>query len=135
MADRRGGPPRGRGGPRGNNDRGGRGGGGRGRGGREHDSRSNQTGGAGDKAAPEKKRENILDLSKYMDKEIRVRFNGGREVRGFLKGYDQLMNLVLDDVKEMTQGEYFAALAGQGRFVALLSARWVFQMLFTDCCR
>ncbi|KAI4275987.1 MAG: hypothetical protein Q9205_007188 [Flavoplaca limonia] len=33
-----------------------------------------------------------------MDKEITVKFNGGRE--GTLKGYDQLMNLVLDDVKE-----------------------------------
>ncbi|RDH16881.1 U6 snRNA-associated Sm-like protein LSm7, partial [Aspergillus niger ATCC 13496] len=46
------------------------------------------------------KKENILDLNKYMDKEVRVKFNGGREVIGTLKGYDQLMNLVLDDVKE-----------------------------------
>ncbi|OJI85026.1 hypothetical protein ASPTUDRAFT_100295, partial [Aspergillus tubingensis CBS 134.48] len=46
------------------------------------------------------KKENILDLNKYMDKEVRVKFNGGREVVGLLKGYDQLMNLVLDDVKE-----------------------------------
>ncbi|PKY08591.1 U6 snRNA-associated Sm-like protein LSm7 [Aspergillus campestris IBT 28561] len=46
------------------------------------------------------KKENILDLTKYMDKEVRVKFNGGREVVGLLKGYDQLMNLVLDDVKE-----------------------------------
>ncbi|EAW07404.1 putative small nuclear ribonucleoprotein (LSM7) [Aspergillus clavatus NRRL 1] len=46
------------------------------------------------------KKENILDLSKYMDKEVKVKFNGGREVSGMLKGYDQLMNLVLDDVKE-----------------------------------
>lgn len=35
-----------------------------------------------------------------MDKQITVKFNGGREVVGTLKGYDQLMNLVLDDVKE-----------------------------------
>ncbi|KAJ9630144.1 uncharacterized protein PV06_04987 [Exophiala oligosperma] len=46
------------------------------------------------------KKENILDLTKYVDKEITVKFNGGREVVGTLKGYDQLMNLVLDDVKE-----------------------------------
>lgn len=25
------------------------------------------------------KKENILDLTKYMDKEVRVKFNGGRE--------------------------------------------------------
>ncbi|KAF2259895.1 U6 snRNA-associated Sm-like protein LSm7 [Lojkania enalia] len=46
------------------------------------------------------KKENILDLSKYMDKRINVKFSGGREVIGTLKGYDQLMNLVLDEVRE-----------------------------------
>ncbi|KAL8690155.1 MAG: hypothetical protein Q9218_004338 [Villophora microphyllina] len=78
----------GRGGRGGGDQRGGRGGGGRG-------------GGAGGQSQTEKpKKENILDLTKYMDKEITVKFNGGREVVGTLKGYDQLMNLVLDDVKE-----------------------------------
>jgi U6 snRNA-associated Sm-like protein LSm7 len=50
---------------------GGRGGGGGGRGGGH--------GGAqgGDRERP--KKENILDLSKYMDKQITVKFNGGRE--------------------------------------------------------
>lgn len=40
-----------------------------------------------------------------MDKEITVKFNGGREVVGTLKGYDQLMNLVLDDVKEVMRDD------------------------------
>jgi U6 snRNA-associated Sm-like protein LSm7 len=40
-----------------------------------------------------------------MDKEVIVKFNGGREVSGILKGYDQLMNLVLDDVKEKMRDE------------------------------
>ncbi|KAL2838011.1 hypothetical protein BJY01DRAFT_251135 [Aspergillus pseudoustus] len=57
-------------------------------------------GGAQQQQQEKPKKENILDLSKYMDKEVRVKFNGGREVSGILKGYDQLMNLVLDDVKE-----------------------------------
>ncbi|CEG36592.1 Small Nuclear ribonucleoprotein splicing factor [Plasmopara halstedii] len=39
----------------------------------------------------------ILDLAKYIDQEVRVKFHGGREVTGTLKGYDQLVNLVLDD--------------------------------------
>lgn len=78
------------------------------------------------------KKENILDLSKYMDKEVNVKFNGGREsesllispnvsgfsglsdelvaVSGILKGYDQLMNLVLDDVKETMRGMSATAL-------------------------
>lgn len=49
--------------------RGGRGGGGRG----------------GAQAAEKPKKENILDLTKYMDKEITVKFNGGRE--GIPPGY------------------------------------------------
>ncbi|KAJ5711239.1 Ribonucleoprotein LSM domain eukaryotic/archaea-type [Penicillium malachiteum] len=73
--------------------RGGRGGG---RGGRQPQQKSGGGGGAQEKP----KKENILDLNKYMDKEVQVKFNGGREVTGILKGYDQLMNLVLDDVKE-----------------------------------
>ena len=102
---------------------GGRGGGERGRGG----------GGRGGHAqgTEKPKKENILDLAKYMDKEIMVKFNGGREselaacvmlcpgevfcglkaligligiVQGTLKGHDQLMNLVLDDVQEMLRG-------------------------------
>ncbi|KAF3392207.1 U6 snRNA-associated Sm-like protein LSm7 [Talaromyces pinophilus] len=60
----------------------------------------------GDRDQQEKpKKENILDLTKYMDKEVIVKFNGGREVSGILKGYDQLMNLVLDDVKEKMRDE------------------------------
>ncbi|KAB8260397.1 hypothetical protein BDV32DRAFT_123227 [Aspergillus pseudonomiae] len=80
--------------------------GGRGRGG-GHDRSGGRgghakSGGAGGGAQQQEKpkKENILDLSKYMDKEVRVKFNGGREVVGTLKGFDQLMNLVLDDVKE-----------------------------------
>ncbi|KAL7274866.1 U6 snRNP-associated protein Lsm7 [Rhizina undulata] len=88
---------RGRGGFRG------RGGGGRGgpsdRGGRGG-------GAAGGQGQQERKpREAILDLSKFMDKAITVKFNGGREVVGILKGYDQLMNLVLDDVRENLRDE------------------------------
>ncbi|THH17488.1 hypothetical protein EW146_g3333 [Bondarzewia mesenterica] len=49
------------------------------------------------------KREAILDLSKYVNERIRVKFTGGREVTGVLKGYDQLLNLVLDEVQEVVQ--------------------------------
>uniref|UniRef100_A0A7R9U2J8 Sm domain-containing protein n=1 Tax=Pinguiococcus pyrenoidosus TaxID=172671 RepID=A0A7R9U2J8_9STRA len=34
-------------------------------------------------------------LSKYIDQEVIVKFSGGREVRGVLKGYDLMANLVL----------------------------------------
>ncbi|KAL7412272.1 hypothetical protein BDY24DRAFT_393835 [Mrakia frigida] len=81
-------------------DRGGRnqpgGGRGRGGGGGSRGGRGGDQSGGGDKP----KREQILDLSKYVDKKIRVKFTGGREVIGILKGFDQLLNLVLDEVEE-----------------------------------
>ncbi|GAB7335996.1 hypothetical protein MBLNU13_g08235t1 [Cladosporium sp. NU13] len=90
---------------RGNFRGGGRGGGGRGRGGGDRGGRGGGAGGAGGKDGGERKKENILDLNKYMDKAMTVKFNGGREVTGTLKGYDQLMNLVLDNVEEVTRDE------------------------------
>jgi len=58
-------------------------GGGRGRGGgydRSGGRGGHGKGGGGGGAQQEKpKKENILDLNKYMDKEVRVKFNGGRE--------------------------------------------------------
>ncbi|KAJ3272884.1 Sm-like protein lsm7 [Terramyces sp. JEL0728] len=47
-----------------------------------------------------KKKENILDLSKYTDKKIIVKYQGGRQVVGVLKGFDLLQNLVLDETYE-----------------------------------
>ncbi|ALC49625.1 SmG [Drosophila busckii] len=47
-----------------------------------------------------RRKESILDMSKYMDKQIRVKFAGGREATGILKGYDALLNLVLDNTVE-----------------------------------
>jgi len=47
-----------------------------------------------------RKKESILDLSRFIDKKIRVKFAGGRESSGVLKGYDPLLNIVLDDCIE-----------------------------------
>ncbi|EGB04028.1 hypothetical protein AURANDRAFT_33181 [Aureococcus anophagefferens] len=46
----------------------------------------------------------IIDLEKCIDKEVRVKFQGGREVRGVLKGFDQLVNIVLDNCVESMHG-------------------------------
>lgn len=95
----------------GGGDRGGRGGGRGGGGGAGGGAAGGHGGGSGggqhhqQQQHERPKKENILDLSKYMDKEITVKFNGGREVVGTLKGYDQLMNLVLDDVKEVMRDD------------------------------
>lgn len=85
-----------------------RGGGGRGgssRGGGGGDRGGHRGGGGGGEGGEKPKKENILDLTKYMDKQITVKFNGGREVMGTLKGFDALMNLVLDDVQETVRDE------------------------------
>lgn len=42
-----------------------------------------------------------------MGHNIRVKFQGGREVTGILKGFDKLLNLVLDETIEYIRGELF----------------------------
>ena len=51
-------------------------------------------------------RVNVMDLEKYMNQKIRVKFSGGREFVGTLKGFDQLVNIVLDDAIEYMRGEF-----------------------------
>jgi U6 snRNA-associated Sm-like protein LSm7 len=73
------------------NTRGPRGGGGRGGRGGAH-KHSNGGGGGGahaggaaadkDKDKERPKKENILDLNRFMDKQMKVKFNGGREGKG-----------------------------------------------------
>ncbi|VDO05477.1 unnamed protein product [Rodentolepis nana] len=46
------------------------------------------------------KKESIIDLSRFLDKRIRVKFSGGREATGLLKGCDNLQNMVLDNTVE-----------------------------------
>lgn len=41
-----------------------------------------------------------------MDKGVTVKLTGGRVVTGQLKGYDQLLNIVLDEVKEYLRGMF-----------------------------
>jgi small nuclear ribonucleoprotein (snRNP)-like protein len=50
------------------------------------------------------KKESILELQKLMDTTVRVKCVGGREMKGILKGYDELVNLVLDECDEFLRG-------------------------------
>lgn len=54
-------------------------GGGRGQGGGGRGGRGGGRGGGQGAQAEKPKKENILDLTKYMDKQVNVKFNGGRE--------------------------------------------------------
>ncbi|KAJ2081385.1 Sm-like protein lsm7 [Coemansia sp. RSA 988] len=52
-----------------------------------------------------KKRDVIFDLNKYSNKIVRAKFIGGREgtlMTGILKGFDQLLNIVLDEAVEIS---------------------------------
>lgn len=40
------------------------------------------------------------DLKKYMDKLLTIKMNGDRRVNGVLRGYDQFLNIVLEDANE-----------------------------------
>ena len=48
----------------------------------------------------------MLELGKLMDRVVRVKCIGGRELKGTLRGYDELVNLVLDDSEEYLRGEW-----------------------------
>ena len=53
------------------------------------------------------KRENIYDFGNYLNKEVNIFLNGGREIKGILKSYDNIANLVLDNVTEkLSNGKY-----------------------------
>mmetsp|Transcript_16253 Transcript_16253/g.17715 ORF Transcript_16253/g.17715 Transcript_16253/m.17715 type:complete len:86 (+) Transcript_16253:1-258(+) len=41
------------------------------------------------------------DLRKFMEKRLDLKLNGNRHVVGVLRGYDQFMNLVLDNAVEL----------------------------------
>jgi len=47
-----------------------------------------------------KKPSSVFDLNPYIDKEIRVKFVGGREVVGALRGWDTSGSLILDETTE-----------------------------------
>lgn len=86
-------------------------------------SASASTGTAGGRKDP------ILDLGKYIDQPVHVKFHGGREVRGLLKGYDQLVNLVLDDCVEFLADA--ASGTEQTRTVGLVVCRGTSVMLIS----
>ena len=45
------------------------------------------------------------DLQMYMDKRLAVRLNASRNVVGVLRGFDQFMNIVLDEAVELLSGK------------------------------
>ena len=50
----------------------------------------------------------FISHHQLVDQIVRVKCLGGRELRGALRGYDELVNLVLDDCEEFVRGVYFS---------------------------
>ncbi|EKX73205.1 small nuclear ribonucleoprotein G, putative [Theileria equi strain WA] len=66
----------------------------------------------------------VINLNKHLNKQVYVKFSGGREVQGTLKGHDAMSNLVLDDTKEFLKDpDDPEKLTGETRELGLLVAR------------
>ena len=45
------------------------------------------------------------DLKNYLDKRLRIKLNANRIITGKLRGYDQFMNLVLEEAVQINNSE------------------------------
>ena len=60
---------------------------------------------ANQQSGDKKKKETILDLAKYLDKKIRVKFSGGREASGVLKGsiFKTFFFILIHELNDLTK--------------------------------
>eukprot|EP01080_Neovahlkampfia_damariscottae_P008795 gene8795-743_t len=70
------------------------------------------------------KRTDVPELKRYLDKKLLVKMNAGREVSGYLRGYDQFLNITLDDtvevVKNKPDGEKLGFIVVRGNSIEML---------------
>jgi len=59
-----------------------------------------------------------LELQKYVNQRVVLSFQGGRQVTGTLKGFDQLVNLVLEDATEVLAKDKSGAARKLGTIMA-----------------
>jgi len=68
------------------------------------------------------------DLKRYMEKRLRIKLNAKRQVSGVLRGYDQFMNLVLDETQEEVAGsepsDIGMVVRAQARCACLVYSCW-----------
>ena len=66
----------------------------------------------------------VINLDALLDKVVRVKLTGGREVTGVLKGHDPVPNVVLDEcVEYLRDPKDPSRLTGQTRKLGLVVAR------------
>jgi len=69
------------------------------------------------------KKESILELAKLMDAVVKVKCLGGRELKGTLRGYDDLVNLVLDECDEFIRDPNSGKVTNKTRKLGLVVVR------------
>jgi len=65
------------------------------------------------------------ELKKYMDKQVCLKLNGGRQVEGTLRGFDPFMNLVVDatvEVRKTGERNNIGMVVVRGNSVVMLEA-------------
>lgn len=82
---------------------------------RPHHSRQHQTSqNKGSQKYGATVKELAIDLEQYRDKNVQVKLMGGRQIVGILKGFDPLLNLVLDHsvetIRKFDEPETFRSL-------------------------
>ena len=63
------------------------------------------------------------DLRKFMDLRVDLRINADRRIAGIMKGYDQYMNIVLDEAIEIAKHNQGASTTEQNRSLGMIVIR------------
>ena len=63
------------------------------------------------------------DLRKFMDLRVDLRINADRRIAGIMKGYDQYMNIVLDEAIEIAKNNQGAGATEQNRNLGMIVIR------------
>ena len=63
------------------------------------------------------------DLRKFMDLRVDLRINADRRIAGIMKGYDQYMNIVLDEAIEIAKNNQGTGATEQNRNLGMIVIR------------
>ena len=62
------------------------------------------------------------ELKKFMDRKLSVTMNANRQVTGVLRGFDQFMNIVLDQAVDDKEKEEIGMIVIRGASIVLLES-------------
>ncbi|KAF1788585.1 LSM domain [Phytophthora cactorum] len=77
------------------------------------------------------------DLKRYMDKRLSLKLNGNRKVSGVLRGFDQFMNVTLDETVEevsATESNRIGMVVIRGNSIVQFECLERFKLLSSSSC-